>query len=155
GRDHSLGGAAVGQLLRRLPDGTTGRRQGQHRGRALRQKMPAAAHESVSLLATFLGYRRIILFEQVAVLRHELLPRIRVHLLAARFRQVAPDVLVQVGNLSPATVAPPAPRAGHRHLLIFLLLLRIRRVLPITLARGALLALLVAGHLPRPLLLLL
>src|SRR5262249_868691 len=61
-----------------------------------------------SLAAAFLGDRRVIAFEELAVFRHEVLARISIHLEALRFRQVAPDVLEAVGLIARLVLAGAA-----------------------------------------------
>src|SRR5262249_44896265 len=110
---------------------------------------------SISFLAPFFGDRRVILLEQIVVLGHELLARVGVHLLTEGLGQVAPDVLVKIGDLAAALLAAAAARRGVVHLLLLLLTLGLGLVLGLALIALALPLLLITVHLGGALLLLL
>src|SRR5262249_19813633 len=106
--------------------------------------------QSSILLTALLGDGAVVLLDEVVVLGHELLARVGVHLGAHRLGQVAPDVLVHLGQLRRlalrlAAAAPhvPAPLRLLR-LLSLGVAAGIRLLLPLTalpLARARLLPL--------------
>src|SRR5262249_14162084 len=96
------------------------------RGQRLRQKTTTGTHGLVSF-AALLGNGAVIALELVLVLVHELLAGVRHHLGAQRLGQVAPDVLVHLGELVhlflPAVAAAALFAVVLRRLVLLLALL--------------------------------
>src|SRR5579885_1947682 len=96
---------------------------------------------SLPLLAALLGGGRVVAADQLLVLRHEALAAVGVHLGPHGLGQVAPDVLVEVGDLVGVLAAGVAAAAG-------VVAAHVGRLLLLALALLA--ALVAAGHLLPP-----